>query len=144
MEHISLTQLLENPDLYNKENYYGFNDWFCKQTTLESEYKKMLPKLKLLAEMGFVDPDRVYVWFINNCPCVGKLYTDIRFSLLDDSSFLGGVVPISGFNSDKEKGQMCSYWRLAPDYEEFIFKNWLDFKKQIKNKPFSIMPPMEE
>ena len=43
-ERISIAKLLNNPELYNEENFYGFWDWFCKDSTLKNHFKSLLLK----------------------------------------------------------------------------------------------------
>ena len=129
-ERISITELLNNPELYNEENFYGFYDWFCSDKSLKSKFKAMLPKIKFLIKHNIINPETTYVWFKNNCPCDGSLYTDIRFSLLDaDNTFIGGICPSSGHTS--EFG-LCSVWYFEDkQLKEIEFESWLDFKNII-------------
>lgn len=129
-ERISIAELLNNPELYNEENFYGFYDWFCKDSTLKNHFKSLLPKVKFLVQYKLINPETTYVWFKNNCPCYGSLYTDIRFSLLDDNNtFIGGICPSSGH--DAIKGQ-CSVWYFENGVKEIEFESWSDFKNTIK------------
>ncbi len=129
-ERISIAELLNNPELYNEENFYGFYDWFCKDSTLKNHFKSLLPKVKFLVQYKLINPETTYVWFKNNCPCDGSLYTDIRFSLLDDNNtFIGGICPKSGHTS--EFG-LCSVWYFENgNTVEIEFESWSDFKNTI-------------
>ena len=130
MKHISIAEMLNNPESYNEENFYGFYDWFCSDKSLKSKFKAMLPKIKFLIKHNIINPETTYVWFKNNCPCDGSLYTDIRFSLLDaDNTFIGGICPSSGHTS--EFG-LCSVWYFEDkQLKEIEFESWLDFKNTI-------------
>lgn len=130
MKHISIAEMLNNPESYNESNFYGFYDWFCSDKSLKSKFKAMLPKIKFLIKHNIINPETTYVWFKNNCPCDGSLYTDIRFSLLDaDNTFIGGICPSSGHTS--EFG-LCSVWYFEDkQLKEIEFESWLDFKNTI-------------
>ena len=64
-ERISIADLLNNPELYNEENFYGFYDWFCKDSTLKNHFKSLLPKVKFLVQYKLINPETTYVWFKN-------------------------------------------------------------------------------
>ena len=83
MEKVAISEVVKNPTLLNKDNYFGFYDWFCKESSLAGHYKHLLPKLKFLVKIGLIDADNSYVWFKNNSPVVGNLYNDIRISSLN-------------------------------------------------------------
>ena len=108
MNNISLNQLLANPELYNEENCYGFYDWFCKNSSLKAQFISAIPKIRWLVKSGILDGDKLYVWFKNNCPCNGSLYTDLRFSTLDDN-FVFGLCPRTGHRLLLNK---ASFWIL--------------------------------
>ena len=131
MKHISIAELLNNPELYNEENFYGFWDWFCKDSSLKNQFKSMLPKIKFLVKYKLINPETTYVWFKNNCPMDGSLYTDIRFSLLDaDNTFIGGICPSSGHTSEFE---LCVVWYFENGNTIKIeFDSWLEFKDEMK------------
>ncbi|UOK16862.1 hypothetical protein [Vibrio phage phiKT1024] len=135
MKRISINKLLANPELYNEKNFYGFYDWFCSDGALKSRYEKLLKKVKILVELGFVDGDKCYVWFKNNCPVDGSLYDDIRFSDIRTDEFYGGIAPSSGHNS--EKG-VCRFWTLKDGYECDEFESWSDFKRECKIHKLSL------
>jgi hypothetical protein len=128
MNRISVREMLENPLLMNSE-YYGFYDWFCKESSLSSRFLKLLPKVQFLVNEGIIDQDNCYVWFKNNCPCNGSLYDDIRISRIDTEEFLGGICPSSGHNSLKNK---TFVWVLVPEFRKYEFINWSSFKKDLK------------
>jgi hypothetical protein len=143
----SINQVIANPELLNHDGCWSFYDWFCKTSSLKNISMSFISKLKFLVNMGIIDGDNTYVWFKNNCPCVGNLYTDMRFSSLpteedEYGEFLGGIAPSLGF--DSQKGQ-CKVWScklgLTEEDEngnranDLTFSSWIDFKKQVESNP---------
>jgi hypothetical protein len=138
----SINQVIANSELLNHDGYWSFYDWFCKSSSLKNISMSFISKLKFLVKMGIIDGDNTYVWFKNNCPCVGSLYTDMRFSTLDTNDFLGGIAPFLGYDNQKGKCQVWScYLGLSEEDEngnkinDLTFDSWMDFKKQVKSNP---------
>ena len=131
MEKVAISEVVKNPTLLNKDNFFGFYDWFCKESSLAGHYKHLLPKLKFLVKIGLIDADNSYVWFKNNCPVVGSLYNDIRISSLNEkNSFFGGICPKSGHTVYNGK---CTVWYFDERgiCIEEDFASWSEFKKEI-------------
>lgn len=141
----SINQVIANPELLNHDGYWSFYDWFCKTSSLKRQALSFISKLKFLVDMEILDGDNTYVWFKNNCPCVGSLYTDMRFSSLPASDydiFFGGIAPSLGYDNKKGKCQVWScYLGLYEEDEngnrvnDLTFDSWMDFKKQVKSNP---------
>ncbi len=66
----------------------GWYDWFCKDHTLGNRTKKMISMVKAAAKSPAVDPDKVYVFFKNNCPMSGPLYDSFSICSLDKGDVL--------------------------------------------------------
>lgn len=58
----------------------GWYDWFCKDSSLAGKTKRLGRLVKQVKDGGKINLDTMYVWFKNNCPCVGPLYDDFRFA----------------------------------------------------------------
>lgn len=59
----------------------GWYDWWCKDEALANKTKYLGKKVASIMESPRFDKDKTYVFFKNNCPCVGKLYD--QFSICD-------------------------------------------------------------
>ena len=131
MERIAISEVIKNPTLLNKENYFGFYDWYCKESSLADNYKHLLPKLKFLVKIGLIDADNSYVWFKNNSPINGHTYNDINIaSLKKDNAFFGGICPKNGHTVYNDK---CTVWYFDEKgiLTEEDFASWSEFKKEI-------------
>lgn len=124
----SIREFLKNPKV-NSDEFYGFYDWFCSDSSLKKRMLALVPKIKFLVKMNILDQDNTYIWLKNNCPMNGSLYDDIRISTIKDDVFLGGFCPRTGHKNAQEK---CSVWTLNP-YITYDFINWTEFKSEVKN-----------
>jgi hypothetical protein len=97
-----------------------FYDWFCKDESLENRANKLKGLAKRLVARFNLDPNRVYVFFKNNCPMSGPLYDSLSICDVD-----GGVIlwatPKSGHNGNAElymvkEGKEIS----APTFSEIL------------------------
>ena len=129
MQKFTINQVLANPSLYNKENFYGFYDWFCKDSSLEKKYQAALRQVRQMVKLGLIDGDKHSFWLKNNCPVSGSLYDDIRFNTIDGDEYVGGVAPWLGYSSMRGA---CEYWLASENFNAHKFDNWSDFKKFAK------------
>jgi hypothetical protein len=116
-----------------RDKYHNFYDWFCAEKSLEKKANSFVSKLEFLVKESILNPNNVFVQFKNNCPCYGTLYDDMRISMLNqEQTFLGGFCPKTGHNSVEDK---CEIWTMVDTYKEYRFKNWNEFKKELKVNP---------
>ena len=102
-------------------------DWFCKSSSLENRGKRLLQKLKAIQKSPKFDPDKTYVFFKNNCPCVGRLYDDFRICDMENGDVIYTVVPSSGHNSNLGEAEI---WGKENDFKEPLFEGtWREAKK---------------
>jgi hypothetical protein len=133
----SINDFIDDYETYSDE-FYGYYDWFSRDESLKNKAKSFVPKLKFLVKEGVVDGDKHYVWFKENCPIQGSLYSDMRISTLNEQNFMGGFCPKTGHTNVDKK---CQVWTLDPNkpYGESLvpyeFDNWNAFKKEVKTNP---------
>ncbi len=103
-------------------------DWFCRNSSLLNKTKKLIPKARRISKSTKINPDTMSIWFKNNCPLVGKLYDDIRFSDLTTGETVYCVVPSSGFKSNFGRSEV---WGKENDFQGPLvrgpWKDVLDF-----------------
>jgi hypothetical protein len=105
-------------EAFNKDNCYGFYDWFCKDSSLPNKARTLFAKMKSLVRSGKFDPAKCYVFF-NNYPCCGKLYDDFRICDLETGDILYTVSPsnrvgkadVWGVDNDFEAPLVSGTWR---------------------------------
>lgn len=74
--------------------FYGFYDWFCKDSSLKIRGERLMPKvIKFLKTQPDLDPEKHYVFFKNNCPMLGPTYDDFRICDLSSSDVVYTVTP---------------------------------------------------
>lgn len=59
----------------------GWYDWWCKDSSLANKTKALGKKVLTIMDSKKFDKTKTYVFFKNNCPCVGALYD--HFSICD-------------------------------------------------------------
>lgn len=106
MKNDSISTILANIDNYNVMNLWY--DWFCRESSLERKGAALLKKLKVIASSNKFDNDKCYVFFKNNCPCVGSLYDDFRICDKETGDVLYTVIPKSGYKCDEGRAQVYS------------------------------------
>ena len=73
---------------------FVFYDWFCRDESLQRKSTKLFSKVKRFVKANpELDTEKVYVFFKNNCPMVGRLYDDFRICNIEDGDVQYTVVP---------------------------------------------------
>lgn len=106
-------------------------DWFCRDSSLENKGKTLLQKLRAISNSKKFDNDKTYVFFKNNCPCVGSLYDDFRICDIETGDVLYTVIPASGYKRNKGKAEV---WGRENDFKEPIIEGtWREVKSWFLN-----------
>ena len=74
---------------------YAFYDWFCGTESLKNKAKRLIGVLRKIVKTKTkaFDPAKCYVFFKNNCPCVGRLYDDLRICDKKSGEVLINICP---------------------------------------------------
>jgi len=93
----------------------GWYDWFCKDESLRKKTQSMGKKVVQLLDSPRINPDKMYVFFKNNCPVVGPLYD--QFSICDMQT--GDVVFCLQNLRKGSHGCEKAHWEVyaAPEFE---------------------------
>jgi hypothetical protein len=86
----------------------GWYDWFCKDSALAGKTKKLGAKVCKIANSKRFNKETSYVFFKNNCPCVGALYD--QFSICDIES--GDVLFCARHLEKGSHGCDKAHWEL--------------------------------
>jgi hypothetical protein len=110
----------------------GWYDWFCKDSTLANKTQSLGKKLKSIIKSTKLDPKNQYVFFKNNCPCVGSLYDDFRICDMKSGDVVYTIVPRSGHKVMQGKGEV---WGKENAFKEALFEgSWGEIKKWFLTK----------
>jgi hypothetical protein len=111
--------------LEDKNECFGFYDWFCKDSSLKNKAKTLVGRLQTILENNKrFNPDTTYVFFKNNCPGCGGLYDDFRICDIETGKVLYTVTP-----SDPHEGGEASIWTKENDFKEpLVIGSWADIK----------------
>lgn len=110
----------------DKSGCFGFYDWFCKDSSLKNKAEKLVSRLQtILKNNKRFDTTKTYVFFKNNCPCVGGLYDDFRICDIETGKVLYTVTP-----RNPHKNNKASIWSAENDFNgPLLVGSWTDIKK---------------
>lgn len=133
MDRISIADLIDLRELGTsgaviKDLWY---DWFCRDSALYNKGVNLITKLARIVKVnnGKFDPEKTYVFFKNNCPCVGRLYDDFRICDIESGDVIYTVIP-----NYRGSGK-AELWGRVNDFKEPILKDcsWKDIVNYFKN-----------
>lgn len=76
----------------------GWFDWFCKDSSLANRLKPLGTFVKKIVDSPKFNEHETYVFFKNNCPCVGRLYDSLSICDMEKGTVLYWV----GFNDERQ------------------------------------------
>ncbi len=89
----------------------GWFDWFCKDTSLVNKTKALYRKVASVLDANETgkrfDPEKVYVFFKNNCPVSGNLYDSFSFVDIETGDVVFWITPASGHKVDRMRAQVA-------------------------------------
>ena len=122
-------------DSDGKESWcYTFYDWFCKDSSLKAKADKLFRQTQKFVDLMWVDLEKHYVFFKNNCPVNGPLYDDFRICSIETGEVIWNVTAKCGHTGKAEV-----YWKEHGFSEPFATgKNFSDLLKTLK--PVNLKP----
>lgn len=129
----------DDPD-FRTQVEAGWYDWFCSDKSLAGKTKRFGRTISKIKDGGKVDLDNMYVFFKNNCPCVGPLYDDFRICRMDNDFT---VYLNCQFNCKRDKNRDGMPWHVfgGPDgqfdWPIASFANANDMVKWL-NEPWEV------
>ena len=109
----------------------GWYDWFCKDTSLVNKTKNLGTKFKSISNSSKINLDSQYIFFKNNCPCVGSLYDDFRICDIKSGDVIYTIVPSSGYDSNKGTAEV--YGKENDFKEPLVSGTWEDVKQYFNS-----------
>jgi hypothetical protein len=85
----------------------GWYDWFCKDYMLPGKTHSLYKKVISIAKSKKFDPDKVYIFFKNNCPVNGKLYDSFSICSMRTGEVLFWITPKQGHSCYDCEAQVC-------------------------------------
>ena len=129
MKNDTISTILANINNYDVMSLWY--DWFCKESSLKRKGEALLKKLKVIASSNKFDNDKCYVFFKNNCPCIGNLYDDFRICDKETGDVLYCIIPKSGHKCDEGRAQV---YGVDNDFNEPIIEGtWREVKAWFLN-----------
>lgn len=111
----------------------GWYDWFCNDSALVNKTKKLGAKVCKIANSKRFNKETSYVFFKNNCPCVGALYD--QFSICDIES--GDVLFCAQHLEKGSHGCDKAHWELYDadiSFEKPVVNGtWREVEKYFNN-----------
>lgn len=107
----------------------GWYDWFCRDGALAAKTKYLGKKVLSILDSKKFDKNKTYVFFKNNCPCIGPLYD--QFSICDIES--GNVLFCCQYLKKGSHGCDKAHWEICGrenDFKDVLIEGtWNECKK---------------
>jgi hypothetical protein len=133
--HTSITNLVKTnfiEILEDKNNCFGFRDWFCNDSSLKNKAKTLVSRLRaILKNNKRFNPDTTYVVFNNNLECrSGNLHDNIQIYDIESDDCLYSITP-----RDPSNDNNASVWSFENDFESAtIIGAWNEIKRFFANQ----------
>ena len=115
---------------------YNFYDWFCSGSSLKRRSEKLFRMVIKLVPHLDIDQDKVYVFFKNNCPCVGPLYDSFSICDIETGNVLYWITPKSGHSRKAELVKAPNFG--DPFFEASDSRNLIRIVKESKNRGIKV------
>ena len=114
-----------------------FYDWFCSDKALPGKSKRLMSSVRAIVKTGtkMFDPDKTYVFFKNNCPCVGGLYDDLRICDIESGDVLFNVCPRNPWCGNKPTVYFEGNWNCGLTFASMKdVRAWFKDRSQFETR----------
>lgn len=114
----------------------GWYDWFCKDSALARKTEFLGNKVLAIMNSKRFDKKKCYVFFKNNCPCVGPLYDQFSICDIETGDVLFCVQHLNKGSHGCDRAHWELYDFVSDVEDENVITNgtWSDVKKYFMNK----------
>lgn len=117
-------------EIHEKDKFDLFFDWWCDDKALPNKSRRLMASVRSIVKTGtkMFDPDKTYVFFKNNYPCVGGLYDDLRICDIKTGAVLFNVCPRDPHSKNKPSVCFEGCWE-----HPIVFDSMKDVKAWFKD-----------
>ena len=119
--------------------FANFYDWFCRESSLPNKGLTLMKKVKSIVKvLPNLDLEKTYVFFKNNCPCVGHLYDSFSICDLESGDVLYWVGLNIGHESthDYQKFEINSFV-VSENWSQLCARTFTELISQLKDESTS-------
>lgn len=109
----------------------GWYDWFCSDSSLYNRLKPLVSKVKKISKSKKIDLDKMYVFFKNNCPCVGPTYDDFRICNIESGDVIYCICKLNKGCYGNDFSGWTMWYDNGTDFDEWC-KSWDDIKEYFE------------
>ena len=107
----------------------GWYDWFCKDSSLAAKTEYLGKKVLSILDSKKFNKTKSYVFFKNNCPCVGALYDQFSICDIETCDVLYCCQHLEKGSHGCDKAHWEIYGRKNDFKEPLIEGTWNECKK---------------
>lgn len=114
---------------FKNSSCHGFFDWFCNDKALPGKSERLSAKVRMISKhTKRFDPEKCYVFYKNNCPCIGPLYDDFRICDIESGDVIYTVIPKSSHS------KLAEVWGQDNEFQmPIVAGSWKDVMAWFKN-----------
>lgn len=112
----------------------GWFDWFCRDSALARKTQSLGKKVLSIMDSLKIDKDTNYVFFKNNCPCVGPFYDQFSICDIKSGDVLFCVQRLEKGSHGAEKARWEVFGANNGFQAPVMHGTWNEVKKWFNNK----------
>ena len=107
----------------------GWFDWFCKDSSLAKKTKVLGRCVESIMDSPRFNKNTTYVFFKNNCPCIGPLYDQFSICDIQTRDVLFCCQHLMKGSHGAEKAHWEVYCPKNDFHEPIVKGDWKEVKK---------------